>query len=125
MKNNDWILDNKKLSKVMKKYLTEINRLEQFRDIIRQKQFSNLGYEQTVQLALKKNIDRARGQFEMINDMYSGKTHQDPTIIINGAGGFIDLANEGLNYIKRIFIRYSKSKNKTVNEALRKLHRVF
>lgn len=118
MKINDWILQNENFAIAMKSYLNEINKLELFRDLLRQKLYSKKDYPYIVQRSLKKEIEKERDLFEWLNDTYNGEASNSPVILENGGAGFIREARGGIDRIQMIWSRYRKSSNQIVRNAV-------
>lgn len=118
MKINDWIQQNEKLAMAMESYLDEINKLEQFRDLLRQRIYSKRDYQYTIQLAIKKDLENEKHLFEWLNDTYIGDVCNSSDVLKNGGAGFVRMAEDGVERIKMIYPKYRKSSNQIIRSAL-------
>lgn len=118
MQINDWILQNENFAIAMKSYLNEINKMEQFRDLLRQKLYSKKEYAYNVQKTLKKEIEGEKDVFEWLNDNYIGEVSNSSIILENGCAGFIREAERGIDRIQIIWSKYRRSSNQTIKNAL-------
>lgn len=104
MEINEWILKNEKLAAMMKVYAAEIDRLERFRALVREKPMPESEINFTLIQNINKKISKAKKDFRIWNDAYrkeeDERADRDETADI-----YIPEIKERCKEIENIFLR--------------------
>jgi hypothetical protein len=108
MKINEFILKNEKLAAQMKIFAEEIDRLEQFRDLLKRKPDEEYGPNPNLSNVLNRKLKSAKQQFLMLNDAYDEIAHKGAD---QNTSAFISEAETQIKEIREVFtkLRYENS----------------
>lgn len=99
---SELIKKNEKLAAQMKIFAEEIDRLEQFRDLLKRKPDQECGPNPNLSIVLSNKLKKAKEQFKLLNEAYNEVAHKDAD---QNTPAFISEADAQIKEIQKVFTR--------------------